>query len=158
MSEMEDRGVRLGNECWDAIPESARVRPLRDQVILEPIPWPFSETIDVVYTGRPLRGKVKAIGPGIYPKVYNGPKGRRTKSWDSKAFRPCDVKVGDIVQLGGLSIKGYLFQTFRWGNVEHVICREGDITCIEEDGPPTARASYQGLGAASDILSGNHPL
>lgn len=131
MTEMENRGVRLGNECWDAIPEEAHVRPLRDQIIIEPIAWPFSETLEVVYTGRPLRGKVRAVGPGIYPKLYDGPKGRRTKSWDSKHFRPCDVKVGDIVQLGGLELNGYLFQTFRWGKTEMVICREQDITGIE---------------------------
>jgi co-chaperonin GroES (HSP10) len=124
-------GTRIGNECFDAIPKEWKIKPLRDQCIIEPLPWPFSDVIEVVYTGRPLRGKVKAIGPGVYPKKYNGPKGVRTKSWDSIAFRPCDVKVGDIVQLGGLGIDGYLFQTFRWGDKEHVICREADITGIE---------------------------
>ena len=124
-------GVRVGNESHTVIPEEAVIRPLRDQIILEPIPWPFSDTIEVVYTGRPLRGKVKAIGPGIFPKRYNGPKGVRTKSWDSQAFRPCDVKVGDIVQIGGLSLGGYLFQTFYWGMKQHVICSERDVTAIE---------------------------
>lgn len=128
---MDSPGKRVGNECWDAIPEEATVRPLRDQIIVEPISWPFSDTIEVVYTGRPLRGKVRAVGPGIYPKLYDAPKGRRTKSWDSRSFRPCDVKVGDTVQLGGLELNGYLFQTFRWGNKEMVICREQDITGIE---------------------------
>jgi hypothetical protein len=127
----ESPGVRHGNECWDSIPEEASVRPLRDQIIVEPIPWPFSETLEVVYTGRPLRGKVRAVGPGVYPKLYDAPKGRRKKSWDSRSFRPCDVKVNDIVQLGGLELNGYLFQTFRWGVKEMVICREQDITGIE---------------------------
>jgi hypothetical protein len=107
------------------------VRPLRDQIILEPIPWPFSDIIDVVYGGRPLRGKVKAVGPGVYEKRYDGPKGKRTKSWDRLAFRPTEVKVGDIVQLGGLSIDGYLFPQFRWGDINVVVCREADITGIE---------------------------
>jgi co-chaperonin GroES (HSP10) len=124
-------GTRIGNETYTCVPKGAKIRPLRDQIILEPLPWPFSDTIEVVYTGRPLRGKVKAIGPGVYPKRYNGPKGVRTKSWDSKAFRPCDVKIGDVVQIGGLGIDGYLFQTFNWGGVEHVICREADVTGIE---------------------------
>lgn len=131
MTEGEDRGVRLGNECWDAIPAQDKVRCLRDQAVIEPIPWPFSDIIEVVYTGRPLRGKVKAIGPGIYPTRYNGRKGVRTKSWSSLKFRPCDAKVGDIVQLGGLSLGGYLFQTFRWGDKEMVVCREEDFTVIE---------------------------
>ncbi len=124
-------GTRIGNETYTFVEANTKIRPLRDQIILEPLPWPFSDTIQVVYTGRPLRGKVKAIGPGVYPKKYNGPKGVRTKSWDSKAFRPCDVKVGDVVQVGGLGIDGYLFQTFRWGNKEHVICSERDVTGIE---------------------------
>ncbi len=128
------RGTRIGNETFDAIPQSAKVRPLHDQIVLEPLPWPFSDVLEVVYSGRPLRGKVRAVGPGVYEKKYNGPKGKRTKSWDSKHLRPCDVKVGDIVQLGGLSIDGYLFQTFRWGNKEMVICRENDVTGIETDG------------------------
>src|SRR5271166_6325385 len=95
-------GKRIGHESFDAIPAQTSLRPLRDTIILEPLPWPFSKIIQVVYTGRPLRGKVKAIGPGTYPKRYDGPRGQRSKCWDSKAFRPCDVKVGDIVQLGGL--------------------------------------------------------
>lgn len=129
---MNSNGVRLGNESFDALPAQAKIKPLRDQIILEPIPWPFSEVLEVVYRGRPLRGKVKAIGPGTYQKRYDGPKGRRSKSWDSKHLTPCDVKVGDIVQLGGLSIDGYLFPTFRWGNQEHVVCREADVTVIED--------------------------
>jgi len=127
----QSQGTRLGNECFDAIPAHIKVRPLRDQLIVEPIPWPFSDIIEVVYTGRPLRGKVKAVGPGTHPKKYNGPKGKRTKSWNSSYFRPTDVKVGDIVQLGGLGIDGYLFQTFRWGDKEMLICAENDVTCIE---------------------------
>jgi hypothetical protein len=124
-------GTRVGNESFDAIPQSATIRPLRDQIILEPLPWPFSDTLEVVYNGRPLRGKVRAIGPGVYPLRYNGPKGKRTKSWRSTQFRPCDVKVGDIVQIGGLSLGGYLFQTFRWGDKTMVICREEDVTGVE---------------------------
>ena len=127
----QNTGVRIGNECWDSIPQSAKVRPLRDQIIVEPIPWSFSDIIEVVYTGRPLRGKIRAVGPGIHEKRYNGPKGKRSKSWDSKAFRRTEVKVGDIVQLGGLSIDGYLFQQFRWGDINVVVCREADITGIE---------------------------
>jgi len=127
----QSQGVRLGNETFDAISANAKVRPLRDQIIIEPIPWPFSDIIEVIYTGRALRGKVRAVGPGVYEKKYNGPKGKRSQSWESKHLRPCDVKVGDIVQLGGLGIGGYLFQTFRWGNKEMVIARENDVTGIE---------------------------
>jgi len=125
------RGERLGNECFDSLPAQAHLRPLRDQIIVEPIPWPFSDIIEVAYTGRALRGIVRAVGPGHYRRLYDGPKGKRSKSWDSKYFTPCDVKVGDTVQLGGLGIGGYLFQSFRWGGKEMVVCRENDITGIE---------------------------
>ena len=125
-------GTRIGQETYTCVAGEAQIKPLRDQIILEPIPWPFSDILEVVYTGRPLRGKVKAVGKGTFPKRYNGPKGVRTKSWDSRAFRPCDVKVGDIVQIGGLGIGGYLFPTIIWGDKEHVICSERDVTCIEE--------------------------
>jgi len=126
------RSTRLGNECFDSVPASSHIRPLRDQILLEPIAWPFSDIIQVVYTGRPLRGIVRAVGPGHYRKLYDGRKGQRTKSWDSRYFTPCEVKVGDVVQLGGLDIQGYLFQTVRWGDKEMVICRENDITGIEQ--------------------------
>jgi co-chaperonin GroES (HSP10) len=126
-----ESGTRIGHETFDSIPASAKLRPLHDKLIVEPIPWPFSDIIEVVYDGRPMRGKVRAVGPGHYRKIYNGPKGKRTKSWDSKYFTPCDVKVGDVVQLGGMEIRGYLFQTFRWGNKEMVVCRENDVTAIE---------------------------
>jgi hypothetical protein len=126
-----ESGQRIGNETSTVIPEGATIRPLRDQIIFEPIDWPFSDTLKVVYTGRPLRGIVKAIGRGIYPKRYNGPKGVRTKSWDSKAFRPCDVKVGDVIQIGGLGIGGYLNTSFIWGTKTHYICSERDVTGIE---------------------------
>jgi hypothetical protein len=127
-----ERSTRVGNECFDSIPAGATVRPLRDQLFIEPIPWPFSDIIEVVYTGRPLRGRVLAAGPGCYEKRYDGPKGKRTKMWDSPHFSPTEVKVGDVVQLGGLSIDGYLFQTVRWGDKTCVICRERDVTGVEE--------------------------
>jgi hypothetical protein len=132
----DPRGARIGNECFDSIPGHFKVKPLRNQIVIEPIPWPFSDVIEVMYSGRPIRGKVLAAGPGTYPKRYNGPKGKRSKSWDSKYFRPCDVKVGDTVQLNNIteadgSIDGMLFQTFRWGNKECTICTEDDVTVIE---------------------------
>lgn len=105
---------------------------MRDTIIVEPLEWEPSKIVAVAYAGKPLRGRVLAVGPGRHPIKYDGPKGKRTKSWESKAFLPCDVKVGDIVELGGLEIGGYLFQTVRWGRKEVVICREPDVTLIDE--------------------------
>jgi co-chaperonin GroES (HSP10) len=130
---MEGTGVRIGNETNTFVAAEAHIRPLRDQIIVEPLDWKPSKIILIAGDKRkPLRGIVRAVGPGIYPKQYDGPKGRRTKSWDSKHFRPCDVKVGDTVELGGLEIGGYLFQTFMWGHTEMVICREADVAVIVE--------------------------
>jgi len=76
-----------------------------------------------------------AVGPGHYPIKYNGPKGKRTKSWRSKRFQPCDIQVGDIIDLGGLERQGYLFPTVRWGAKEVVVCREADVTLVGDELP-----------------------
>lgn len=124
---MSDRGVRIGNETLTFIKASENIRPIRDQIVVEPLPVDSNVLVEC---WKPIRGRVLATGPGCYPKRYNGPKGARSKSWDSKAFRPCDVRVGDLVELGGKEIGGYLFQTVRWGTKEVVICREEDVNGI----------------------------
>lgn len=127
-----EHGIRIGNETLSFVPRETKVRPLRDHIVVEPLDWQPSRIISTVYRGKPLRGIVRAVGPGCYPKRYNGPKGKRTKTWDSKAFRPTDVKVGDTVELGGIEIGGFLHPTFRWGDKEMVLCREEDIAGIVE--------------------------
>lgn len=126
-------GTRLGNELLTFVRANERIRPLRDQIIVEPLDWEPSKVIEVAYSGKPLRGKVLAVGPGHFEKKYDGPKGNRKKTWDSKHFTPCDVKKGDVVELGGLEIGGYLFATVRWGKREVVICREADVAIVRED-------------------------
>jgi co-chaperonin GroES (HSP10) len=133
MDMMDSPGGRIGNEQLEFIPADAKIRPLRDQIVVEPLEMDHGTSLAVVYRGKPLRGVVRAVGPGCYPKRYDGPKGRRTKSWDSKCFRPCDVKVGDTVDLGGQELGGYLFTTVRWGQKEVVICREADVCVVRED-------------------------
>lgn len=124
---MSDYGTRLGNETLTFVSKPAQIRPLRDTIVVEPLP--VNPTV-LVECWKPIRGKVLAVGPGHYPKRYNGRKGLRTKSWDSKAYLPCDVKVGDTVELGGAELGGYLFQTVRWGEREVVVCREADVALI----------------------------
>lgn len=109
-----------------------KVRLLRDQMLVEPMETVWSAIIDVILITKPMRGIVKAVGPGHYPKKYNGPRGKRTKSWDSKIFQPTECKVGDIVELGGLQHGGYSFQTVYWGDKLHLICREADVVGIVE--------------------------
>jgi co-chaperonin GroES (HSP10) len=133
MTDGEDRGVRVENNLNAYVPEDHLIRPLRDQIVVEPLPWRPSKIIEVVSDSKPLRGIVRAVGPGIYPKRYDGRKGARMRSWDAKRFRPCDVKVGDIVELGGLELKGYLHNTFLWGSKQMVMCREEDIAGIVQE-------------------------
>lgn len=124
---LQQSGVRLDRKRVEFIPADSTIRPLRDQIVIKPLAWEPSKIIDVVYRGKTLRGEVLAVGPGVYPKQYNKD---RSKSWDSKAFRPCDVKVGDVVELGGLEIRGYSFDEYLWGDQPIVMCREADVTGV----------------------------
>ena len=125
------RSARITHESNTAIPAEAKLRPLRDQIIIEPLAVVLSKIIVTVEKTKPLRGIVKAAGPGCYPKCYDHPdKHKRTRMWDSEVFRPTQVKVGDVVELGGYEFRGYAFQTFMWGKVRHLICREEDVSCI----------------------------
>ena len=109
------------------------IRPLHDQIVVEPLDMDHGTRILVVEDTKPVRGLVKAVGPGHYPKKYDHPdKHRRTKYWDSNHFVPTQVKVGDIVNLGSpQDARGYTFQTFMWGTKPHFICREADICGVE---------------------------
>lgn len=130
---LDSPGVRIGNETLTTIRADERIRPLRDVLIVEPIDFQPSKIIRLVHSVKPLRGIVRVAGPGRYPIKYNGPKGKRTKSWESKHFRPTQVRVGDVIELGGLELGGYLFQTILWGGKEHVICREEDVAIVVEE-------------------------
>ena len=130
MTETIERGARIDNDTTSYVGANENVRPLRDHIVLEPLGWESS--LEVAYSGKPIRGRVLAVGPGHYPKRYNGPKGRRTKMWDSKAFQPTDLKVGDVVELGGLEIGGFLHPTFTWGKRKVVLCREADVIGVRD--------------------------
>lgn len=110
-----------------------QIRPLRDQIIVEPLAVEHSKILVVIEDTKPVRGIVKAVGPGHYPKQYDHPdKARRTKTWEGTRFQPCEVKVGDIVDLGSpQGSRGYAFQSFMWGDVMHIIAREADVCVIE---------------------------
>jgi hypothetical protein len=125
-------GVRIDNDTVTGIPADVRLRPLYNKLIVQPLDWRPSTILNVVYMGHPLRGVVLAAGPGRYPIRYNGRKGVRTKSWDSTVFVPNEVKVGDIVELGGLEIAGYLFHSFLWGDKRCIQVSEDDVTFIDE--------------------------
>lgn len=127
---LSGRSAELSFKDRTEIPADQKIRMLRDYMIVEPLDTIYSSIIEVIHETKPMRGIVKAIGPGHYPKIYNGPKGKRTKSWDSKAFQPTECKVGDIIELGGLQYDGYTFQNFYWGDKLHIICREADVAGV----------------------------
>jgi co-chaperonin GroES (HSP10) len=131
-------GQRIGNELQTTfIRSSQTIRPLRDQIVVEPLPWAPSKILEVITKIKPVRGKVLAVGPGCFRLQYKNqstgewsfvvPKGLRCESRESKVFRPTDVKQNDIVELGGLEISGYLHTAVRWGNRDVLIVREEDI-------------------------------
>ena len=143
-----ERGARFGGETLTFISGDQNIRPLRDRLIVEPLEIVYSRYLIVDHRTKPLRGIVKAAGPGTYPKQYDHPeKHKRTKMWDSKHFRPTQVKVGDVVELGGSEIGGYAFEQFWWGEVLHLHCQEGDVCCVREDlTADEARAQAKGVG------------
>lgn len=119
-----------------ACEEASQLRMRGDRILLKPLPWEPSKIIEVVRHGRALRGEVMAIGPGIYPvsKRVNLADGRRRVEY-SRHFRATEVKVGDIVELGGLNIfdgKGYQFPEVLVGNETMLIVTERDVACVCE--------------------------
>lgn len=139
------RGVRVGNELLAFVRHDETIRCIRDQIVVEPLGIDHGTSLSYAYQGRPVRGRVLATGPGRYLIQYASgnppqwhpvhsppPKPRRTASRESKIFRPCDLKVGDIVDLGGLELGGYLFTRVIWGDKDVVICREEDVAIVVE--------------------------
>ena len=128
---LETSGVRLDPKRYEVLQSDEHLRPLRDQIIVKPLAWEPSRVIEIAGNKRKtLRGVVVAAGPGCYPKKYNKD---RSKSWDSTSFRPIQVKVGDVVELGGLEIDGYSFPQVMIGNELHVMAREEDVAGIVLD-------------------------
>ncbi len=131
---MSGRGVRLADKALNFIAPGRRIRPLRDQIIVKPVPLWLSDTINADWSGEVVRGVVIAAGPGCYPNIHrrgfkDGKPYRTVRQ--SSVFRPTEVRIGDIVQLGGMEIGGYLWPKV-WAEGEWcVICREEDVAVLE---------------------------
>jgi co-chaperonin GroES (HSP10) len=124
-------GVRIEPRRTEIFGKRDRIRPLRDHILVKPLDWKPSSVLYVANQGRkPLRGIVVSVGPGLYPKRYNRD---RSKTWDSRVFRRCEVIPGDCVELGGLEINGYSFPEILIDNVVHLIAREEDVCGIVTD-------------------------
>ena len=131
----QGRSASLSLDSTTYVEPDAQIRPLRDQIIIEPLDVDHGTRIIVIEETKPVRGIVKAVGPGHWPKRYDhNDKHKRTKEWDRPgAFLPTQVKVGDIIQLGSpQGARGYNFQSFQWGTKIHLICAERDVIGIEK--------------------------
>lgn len=113
------------------------LRLIGDRLLVKPLKWEPSKVLEVVRYGRPLRGEVIAVGPGANQKKYKpGPGGPKSFMDYSKRFRPTDIKVGEIVELGGLNIfdgQGYQFPEVIYNGEKHLICNENDIAIVRDD-------------------------
>lgn len=121
----------------EILPEGAKLRMMGDRILLKPLPVEHSQTFEVVTHTRPMRGVVVAVGPGMHPYKHRPhPYDRNKKTIvRSNHFLPTQVKVGDVVELGGLNVfdgKGYQFPQVVIGTETHVIVTERDIAAIVE--------------------------
>lgn len=127
---MEQSGVVIDRKATDMLPEGVQIRPLRDHIVIKPLEWEPSKILQIAgNTRKPLRGVVTAVGPGAYRKRYTfNSRGERVRVQEKNGRPiPCDVKVGDTVELGGLEIDGYKFPQFLIGNELHLMCQEADV-------------------------------
>lgn len=125
-------GTEIERKSSTYIAPEEKIIPTKDRIILKPLKWEPSKIIEAIRFGRPVRGEILAIGPGAYRKRYNKD---RTKMWETDVFIPTQLKVGDIVDLGGLNIfdgKGYSFQDVIWGNEQCLIIQEADVAFVVE--------------------------
>lgn len=142
-------GAELSHKTRTNLPAEAVLRPLRDVIIVEPLDAKLSAILIVINELKPVRGIVRAVGPGHYPVVYLDAHGqklpdharnRRKQAAAGTRFVPTTVKVGDVVNLGGLDIGGYSFDTFYHGEKLMLMCREADVAGIEEPADVAAAA------------------
>lgn len=113
------------------------LRLLGDRMLVKPLDIHWSEHVIAVRKGRPVRGQVISVGKGEHPKRYQKDSIGNRKSYTlSQRFRPTEVKVGDIVELGGLNQfdgLGYQFTEVIYNGEKHLICSEKDVAAVVEN-------------------------
>jgi hypothetical protein len=102
---------------------------------VKPLPPHLSQTIHADWNGEAVRGEVIAAGPGTHPLIHergtrDGKPYHHTR--ESSAFRPCDVKVGDLVHLGGMELGGYLWPHLHVNGIDCILVSEQDVCGIED--------------------------
>ena len=136
------QGVELDRKRVEYIPEDAVIKPLGDRIFVRPLPGITSSVLQVVHQGKALRGTIVAVGPGYRLKrQYRNSRGEVYKVGETGRVRATEVKVGDVVELGGKEIGGYSFPRVNIGNVEHIICQEQDVCMIVERSEDTEAAA-----------------
>lgn len=115
---------------------TGNLRMRGDRILLKPLQWDTATTVVAIRHGRPVRGEVIAVGPGIHPvsKRTNTNDGRRRVDF-SKRFQPTEVQPGDVVELGGLNIfdgHGYDFPEVIVNGEKHIIVTERDVCGIRD--------------------------
>ena len=136
----QSRGARIGAETLTYIPAECAIRPLRNQLIVEALSTVYSRHIYVKRDTKPLRGIVRACGPGAFEIGYRDAWGRktndrtgprkRTERYHTNNWIPMSLKVGDVVELGGAEREGIPFDTFYWGDTLCLHCTEQDVAGI----------------------------
>lgn len=121
----------------EVLPAGAKLRPLRDRIVVKPMDAQFSDVIVIAGQNyRTLRGEVVAAGPGAHVRRYDYrrlPDGRRERCAyrDYSARVPMEVKVGDIVEFGYLVLDGvdkdYRFTEVYIGSERHFIAQQQDV-------------------------------
>lgn len=102
-----------------------------DRILVRPLNWDASAAIIAIRYGQPIRGEIVAAGPGAYEIAYNRD---RSKSWETNTFVPMQLKIGDIVELGGLEIGGYSFRQILMNNEALILCTERDVCGVVDHG------------------------
>jgi len=127
------RGVAMTDENITFIPADCKLKPMRDQLIIQPMDVLHSRVLIVPpHRSTLVRGKVIAAGPGHYPNRYDGPKGKRTKMMAGTIYVPNPVKSGDIVHLDGRQTGKSAFDAFYWGDKYCIHARTEDVAAVED--------------------------
>jgi hypothetical protein len=123
-------GIRISRTRPDFLFPGESLRMRQDHILVEPLEWDTATAIIAIRKGNAVRGKVKAVGPGKYRREYSKD---RSRTWLSETFIPTQVKVGDIVELGGLEVQGYDFPKLIVDGKDHIICSERDVAIVRDD-------------------------
>lgn len=94
-------------------------RPTSDFILVKPIAWRQSRTLEVISHDRYSRGIVIACGPGEWIKNRAGQR---------KRFRPVETKPGDYIVYGF----DHIFPVYREDGIEYRILQDKDICFISE--------------------------